>query len=135
MIYNQYPENWKEIATRVKDEAGWKCIRCGHAHDTPAGYMLTVHHLDGNKSNCAWWNLVALCQRCHLSVQARVVMERPWIFEHTKWFKPYVAGYYAFTHWMRNDKPFVIANMETLLDLGRPKLVVWGDIFDYELPP
>lgn len=57
--------------------------------------ILTVHHLDGNKGNCRWWNLTSLCQRCHLTVQGKVKMERRWLHEHSDWFKPYVAGYYA----------------------------------------
>jgi hypothetical protein len=57
--------------------------------------ILTVHHLDGNKANCRWWNLVSLCQRCHLRVQRVVLMERVWPWDHSDWFKPYVAGYYA----------------------------------------
>lgn len=57
--------------------------------------ILTVHHLDGNKANCRWWNLVALCQRCHLEIQGKVVMDRVWPYEHTTWFQPYVAGFYA----------------------------------------
>jgi hypothetical protein len=57
--------------------------------------VLTVHHLDGDKGNVAWWNLLALCQVCHLIVQAKVVPERPWLFEHSDWFKPFVAGFYA----------------------------------------
>lgn len=90
-----YPDNWDEIAKAVKDAAGWKCVRCGHAHDVPAGYMLTVHHLDMDPSNCAWWNVPALCQRCHLKIQHKVVMERFYMFAHSEWFKPYLAGYYA----------------------------------------
>ena len=57
--------------------------------------MLTVHHLDEIKSNCTWWNLPALCQRCHLIIQAKVKMDRIWMFKHTNWFLPYVAGYYS----------------------------------------
>lgn len=59
--------------------------------------ILTVHHLDGDKANCRWWNLVSLCQRCHLQVQGKVKMERRWLHEHSEWFKPYVAGFYAST--------------------------------------
>ena len=66
-----YPDDWDAIAARVKDAAGWHCEHCGHKHDPAAGYTLTVHHLDGNPPNCASDNLVALCQRCHLHVQAR----------------------------------------------------------------
>lgn len=57
--------------------------------------ILTVHHLNGVKYDCRWWNLVSLCQRCHLTIQGKVRMERPWVLEHSDWFKPYVAAYYA----------------------------------------
>ncbi len=91
----KYPDNWKEIAMAVKEAAGWKCVRCGHPHDPRNGYALTVHHLDIDPSNCAWWNIPALCQRCHLRIQGKVVMERFYMFEHSNWFKPYVAAYYG----------------------------------------
>ena len=91
-----YPDDWPELARSVKDAAQWCCIRCGHHHDPATGYTLTVHHLDINPANRAWWNLLALCQRCHLSVQVRVYLDRPWVMaEHSEWFKPYVAGFYA----------------------------------------
>jgi len=94
-----YPPDWREIAQRVKDEAGWRCVRCGHPHDTPAGYTLTCHHLDMDPSNNVWWNVLPLCQRCHLSIQARVVLHRPWLMaEHSAWFRPFVAGYYAWRY-------------------------------------
>lgn len=68
------------------------------AYQVEARYrILTVHHLDGNKLNCRWWNLAALCQRCHLTIQGRVKMHRPYFLEHSAWFKPYAAGFYAST--------------------------------------
>lgn len=91
----KYPSDWKAIAARVKDECNATCIRCGHVHDVPSGHVFTVHHFDGDKSNCEWWNLLGLCQRCHLSVQARVNPDQPYMFEHSEWLKPYVAGFYA----------------------------------------
>lgn len=114
-----YPSNWKEIATRLKDEANWRCIRCGHPHDTAAGYTLTVHHLDLDPSNCAWWNLVALCQRCHLTIQAKVNLARPWIMTpHTPWFRPYVGGYYALRYEGRDlSRAEVEADLDRLLGL------------------
>lgn len=57
--------------------------------------ILTVHHFDGIKTNLRWWNLGALCQRCHLIIQGRVRLERPWPWQHSEWFKPYAAGFYA----------------------------------------
>ncbi len=60
--------------------------------------ILTVHHLDEDKANCRWWNLAALCQRCHLRMQRAVVMGRPYHYEHSTWFKPYAAGFYAWKY-------------------------------------
>lgn len=60
--------------------------------------VLTVHHLTGVKADLRWWNLAALCQRCHLEIQGRVRMEQVYPHEHSEWFKPYAAGYYAATY-------------------------------------
>lgn len=57
--------------------------------------ILTVHHLDGDKANDQWWNTLALCQRCHLKIQTRVDPQTPYFLEHSPWFKPYAAGFYA----------------------------------------
>lgn len=67
---NNYPPNWPEIAYQIKESAGWKCEHCGHHHDPQSGHCLTTHHLDLDKANCAYSNLVALCQKCHLHIQA-----------------------------------------------------------------
>lgn len=119
-----YPPDWKAIASAVKAEAEGRCIRCGHGHDPAAGYTLTVHHLDGDKANCRWWNLTALCQRCHLHIQAKVVMERVWMFEHSGWFEPYVAGYYAFQFGLLDDRETVEQNTDALIALGQGRLTV-----------
>ena len=66
---------------------------CTHPQTDPAKQrMLTVHHLDLDKSNVEDWNLAALCQGCHLSVQGRVDMHQEYVFAHTDWMKPHVAG-------------------------------------------
>jgi len=52
--------------------------------------------LDGDKANCAGWNLAALCQRCHLKIQARVKMGQlfmPEVLPVSDWFKPQLEGY------------------------------------------
>lgn len=95
---NDYPPNWDQIAHAIKERNDWTCERCKHDHDPAAGYCLTVHHLDGNKANCADWNLAALCQRCHLSVQGRVVMDQLFFLDVlpvSGWFKPHYEGYLA----------------------------------------
>jgi len=69
-----YPDNWPEIAGVVKDEAGWCCEKCEAPHGP--GYILTVHHKDGDPSNCDRENLEALCQRCHLRKQDKAWRQR-----------------------------------------------------------
>lgn len=115
---NEYPDNWDEIAERVKSEAGWRCVRCTASHDPESGYCLTVHHIDMDKSNCEWWNLAALCQRCHLQIQSKVIIEQYYMFEHSNWFKPYVAGYNAHYHGYPTDREYVMDNLDHLLRLG-----------------
>lgn len=94
----KYPKDWKRIALYIKAQAGWKCIRCDHHNDVASGHVLTVHHFNGDKAFCEWFNLLALCQRCHLSFQGRVNPEQPYMFEHSAWLKPYVAAFYAWKY-------------------------------------
>jgi len=82
--------------------------------------ILTVHHLDMNKANCRWWNLAALCQRCHLQIQGKVQMARVWPWEHSEWFRPYVAGYYASVYLgLELERPEVEERLDELLALER----------------
>ena len=67
---HDYPDHWDAIALAAKCRARWCCEHCGHYHSPATGHTLTVHHLDGDKRNCTPENLVALCQRCHLTLQA-----------------------------------------------------------------
>ena len=92
---NEYPENWDEIAERIKEKHGWKCERCGHPHDPKSGHTLTVHHLIPDKSLCEDFNLCALCQRCHLSIQHHVKMFQMMFafFEIATWFQPHLDGF------------------------------------------
>ena len=117
MASNGYPPEWPALSLRLKQEAGWRCERCGHPDDPAVRgllgvgpgrlpcdarcthprdgkqRMLTVHHLDMVKSNLERYNLAVLCQFCHLSVQARVIFLRPWFLPHTPWMVPHVEGY------------------------------------------
>lgn len=119
----EYPPNWPLIARQTKEEAGWCCIRCGHPHDTESGHTLTVHHLDLDKSNCRWWNICSLCQKCHLHIQAKVVMEWTWMLEHSGWFKPYYAGWIAHEELLQElSREEVEARLPELLQIGQPWL-------------
>lgn len=121
---NEYPADWRAIATAVKDAAGWRCVRCDAPNSRDGWRVLTVHHLDGDKANCRWFNTVALCQRCHLTIQGKVKMEQAYLLPHSDWFKPYVAGYYAFTVFGEEiTREEAVANMDQIIRAGQPWLV------------
>lgn len=150
----EYPDDWPEIAQGVKEAAGWRCVRCGHPdpprtdfgadrHSYRAGMhpcddgcfgherdgkqrVLTVHHFDNDKSNCAWWNLGALCQVCHLKTQAKIVMGQQYLWHHAWWFRVYVAGYYAHINGFELTREEVEAHMYEWLKLGQPHLSYEG---------
>lgn len=77
-----YPHLWERglIQTRVRERADHRCEECGMPFrsgtnlaiqaEQKGGHPIvgTVHHIDGNKSNCSSRNLVFLCQRCHYRV-------------------------------------------------------------------
>ena len=71
----EYPPDWDELAELVNGEADYKCVRCNHVHAPADGYCLTVHHFTGDKCCRERWCLMSLCQRCHLSVQARSILK------------------------------------------------------------
>ncbi|WP_424244365.1 hypothetical protein Dip510_001579 [Elusimicrobium posterum] len=71
-----YPENWAQISAQVKILAGNKCEVCdamnGKPHPiTKSKVVLTVHHMDFNPQNNLEYNLIALCQRCHIRLDAK----------------------------------------------------------------
>ena len=111
-----YPANWKDIADAAKEAALQRCARCMHPREgnwkpknnkgspVPCDIacrhepddkqrILTVHHMDMNKGNCAWWNLAPLCQVCHLQVQARVDWHQYYMLDHSHWMMPYLKGW------------------------------------------
>ncbi len=81
---SQYPPEWisGSIQAAMYARAGWRCEHCGLAFEPGSTkaktatnrdgkpVILTVHHLDGDKANCDWTNLLVCCQRCHLHIQA-----------------------------------------------------------------
>jgi hypothetical protein len=81
--WSKYPQNWKDIARRIKDEAGWRCQKCdlicrlpGEEFDTHKR-TLTVAHINHVEIDCRDENLVALCPSCHLEYdRQRKFMQR-----------------------------------------------------------
>ena len=111
----RYPLEWDRIAWAVKTWAGWRCEHCGHPHELPSlrsqcdsrcshpvdgkQRVLTVHHLNMDPAECALWNLVALCQACHLSIQSRVDWHQGWLSDLPTWTRSLPLP--AWANWRR----------------------------------
>jgi hypothetical protein len=80
---NEYPEEWKDgtIQKAIAQNMGYHCEHCQAPIDPSTGYtigkprrdgrehVIAIHHIDGDKANCDWTNLLYCCQACHLEVQ------------------------------------------------------------------
>lgn len=92
----RYPADWKTIRARILERAGHRCEQCNVANyayrnnttgevtkndmqaetwhcvdgDKVTRIVLTIAHLDHTPENCSDENLRALCQRCHLRLDA-----------------------------------------------------------------
>lgn len=83
----RYPADWPQISLEVRKRAGWRCegspgfypdcrAENGRPHPvTGSRVVLTVAHLDHAPENVgepgSRPNLRAMCQRCHLTYDAR----------------------------------------------------------------
>lgn len=67
-----------------------------------------------------WWAFAPLCQKCHLIIQSKVDLNQFWMFDHSSWFVPFVAGYHAHRNGLPDDKEYVMEHLEELLELGKP---------------
>ena len=71
--YRKYPNNWKTIREKILKRANNRCELCNAENYTPhwktgSRVILTVAHIDQNTLNNKDYNLLALCQRCHLRI-------------------------------------------------------------------
>jgi len=71
--YKNYHPKWSLISRLIRfRRAGNKCEWCDAENhqphpDTGSKVILTVAHLDRDRTNNRFKNLAALCQRCHLN--------------------------------------------------------------------
>jgi hypothetical protein len=100
---SRYPDDWRKIATKLKEKEKWRCYRCGIQCISPRRkpqngfrdprqrvYLLQVHHWDGKPENNVQENLVCLCTGCHLKIHRRVGSLTPGqmpLFNTSPWYR------------------------------------------------
>jgi 5-methylcytosine-specific restriction endonuclease McrA len=79
----RYPDNWTDLALKVKEAAGWKCQYCGKKCYEPGKKpkeltrsewtvnILQVHHRNHRPEDNRKENLIATCTSCHLAMHRR----------------------------------------------------------------
>lgn len=71
--YTDYHHKWKKISLFIREyRAKNMCEWCGAQNYKPhpvtgSKVILTVAHIDHDHHNNSFFNLAALCQKCHLS--------------------------------------------------------------------
>lgn len=80
---SRYPDNWNEIATKLKEKADWKCshcqMQCIKPNDDVSSLTiserrrrtLSVHHANYQPEDNRQENLICLCSGCHLAQHTR----------------------------------------------------------------
>ena len=79
--YKKYHPNWKYIRKGILLRAENRCELCNAENYKPhwkteSKVVLTIHHIDFDIKNNKEYNLVALCQRCHLKLDLPVRIKR-----------------------------------------------------------
>lgn len=73
---HRYPQNWRAIRVEILQRANHRCEFCGAQNGknhpvTSSRVVLTIAQLDHTPEHCTPTNLRALCQRCHLTYDAK----------------------------------------------------------------
>jgi 5-methylcytosine-specific restriction endonuclease McrA len=89
MAAGAYGRDWKAFSRALIERRGSRCERCGEP--ATKKYCLTVHHLDYDPRNRDESNLLVLCSKCHLQVQAGYRLKIVWDGEQLALFNKYSA--------------------------------------------
>ncbi len=61
---NIYPDDFKQIAQKLKEQKNWTCQQCNKGYNYDKG-SLHVHHKNERKDDNSEQNLEVLCKYCH----------------------------------------------------------------------
>jgi len=65
LSFEPYPYEFNGMLKEtIRRRDGYTCQHCGKIQEE-LGYRLHVHHIDENKNNLAFSNLISLCRSCH----------------------------------------------------------------------
>ncbi len=59
-----YPKDWGKISAKFRELHNYTCKECG-VDCSEHHFLIDVHHIDSDKSNCDYSNLQCLCKYHH----------------------------------------------------------------------
>jgi len=62
--WDNYDREFRKLREQIRFRDGYKCRGCG-CPQVENGKALDVHHIDYNKLNSKFSNLISLCKSCH----------------------------------------------------------------------
>ena len=75
-----YAWEWNEdLKERIRHRDGYRCQWCGRIQEE-RGKKLDVHHIDYDKKNCDFTNLISLCRSCHPKTNTKSMKRQHWQF-------------------------------------------------------
>ena len=77
----KYGDNWtSKLREQIRQRDNFTCQECG-TKQKEIGYKLDIHHIDFNKFNNKYYNLISLCKSCHCKTNYH---RNNWIKYYTK---------------------------------------------------
>jgi len=78
--------NWSRIVTLILKLCNNRCERCDHSNTFKGLGRISIHAIDGDKTNIKSSNYLALCQRCLATVIDRYDPKKPLFFSYSNWY-------------------------------------------------
>ncbi len=79
-IDHRYHPEWVTVSKYVRELFDFYCARCDKdcRNSTNAASVLQVHHIEENRGNNDWENLIPLCAACHLKIEKEARLHAPY---------------------------------------------------------
>jgi hypothetical protein len=101
---------WYSTASRLKEQANFKCQKCGVSEDSIKGVYLNVHHKYYIEAREPWEYdddaFQVLCGKCHSNIDHTKIMRYPAKYKELLIKKPIILTHCFFENYLRDSLPY-----------------------------